>query len=62
MEVARIAVAKAVAVKVVAMLMDGFEGGMVRWGLVGDGGSGGFEVVVVEEERMAEGEKIVAMD
>lgn len=54
--VVKIAMAAAVAVRVV--VSGGLEGGGVRW----DGGSGGFGgVVVVVEEKRAEGEKIVAM-
>ena len=59
--VVKIAMAAAVAVRVV--VSGGLEGGGVSW----DGGSGGFGgvvvvvVVVEEEEKRAEGEKIVAM-
>lgn len=66
----RMAVANAVAAKVVVMLAKGvLEGGIWSWDFdavaVGGGGSGGFgEVVVavVEEERIADGEKMVAID
>lgn len=56
-------VARAVAARVVARVVSGgFGCGMVRWGLGGGGVSGGgFGVVVVEEERVAEGEKSVAI-
>lgn len=55
-------VARAVAARVVARVVSGgFGCGMVRWGLGGGGVSGGGFGVVVEEERVAEGEKSVAI-
>ena len=57
----RIVVARAVAVKVVVKLVKAvFGGGIVSWDL--DGGFGEDGVVLEEDERMAEGELIVAMD
>lgn len=65
--VARTMTAAAVAVKVVAKLVGGcFGGGTVSWGLGRDGDTVEVaELVVVEpveeEEKRADGEKIVAM-
>lgn len=62
--VVRIAVARAVAARVVVKLVrSGFVGGMGRWVFGSGGGSGDFGVAVAVEveERRAEGEKIVVI-